>query len=58
MWKKKRYNIHIQLKPEDMDNLWDACFLVEDCNSRRVDAEWFKDFVFKVHNKAVEINRR
>ena len=59
-YKKKRYDIHIRMYPKDFDMLWDIMGFLRGWNNdwQTVKEKKFEDFVWKLHNKMVEINRR
>ena len=59
-YNKERYDIHIRMYPKDFDMLWDIIGLFRgwDGDRKTVTEQKFEDFVWKLHNKMVKINRR
>ena len=63
MWKKKRYDIHIRLSPEEIEAVQRIFYIVQRMegilkDSIKKDLEITKEFYWKIHNKCVEINRK
>ena len=60
-YKKKRYDIHIRMYPEDFEALWTVLFIVDDLplnEGCRKEINRLEKLNGKLHNKMVEINRR
>ena len=62
IWKKKRYDIHIRLTPDDIKSIEWACWnilnLTKELTQGLLAAKYFEDVVWRIHNKCVEINRK
>ena len=65
MWKKKRYDIHIRLSPEDIESLGRTISLANTIAHQFFNIDTKPQYIktalgviLKIHNKCVEINRR
>ena len=64
MWKKKRYDIHIRLTPEEIEALHFGAYAITDIaqifnpiNCKHKSIPILNQLVWKIHNKCVEINK-
>jgi len=58
-YKKKRYDIHVRMYPEDFDMLMDIAGFFRGW-TRKGEVNWmlFEEFMWKLHDKMVVINKK